>query len=124
MAYPIAFAVASQTAVPQTAVPQTAVPQTAVPNYLFKSKSTTMNRMSLYYFPTCPFCVRVLDVIEELGMDDIELRDKHAQPEFGRELQTATGTTMVPCLRIESEVDDRWMHESEDIVTYLQGLKN
>ena len=66
-----------------------------------------MPKMSLYYFPSCPFCVKVLNVIEELGMDSIELRDKHVWPNFADELEAATGTTMVPCLRIEGEDRDQ-----------------
>ncbi|MFK7742825.1 MAG: glutaredoxin family protein [Planctomycetota bacterium] len=76
--------------------------------------------MSLYHMPTCPYCVKVRDVIAELGMtDQIELRDKVANPAFGEELKAATGKTMVPCLRI----GDQWMHESGDIISYLRGLK-
>ena len=81
-----------------------------------------MSKMSLYYFPSCPFCVKVLNVIDELGMDQIELRDKHANPTYGEELQAATGKAMVPCLRIESDGSDQWMHESDDIVEFLRGL--
>lgn len=67
--------------------------------------------------------MKVLNVIEELGMSDsIELRDKHVNPVFGEELQAATGTGMVPCLRIAGDGGDTWMHESGDIVTYLREL--
>jgi glutaredoxin len=78
-------------------------------------------KMSLYYFPSCPFCVKVLNVIDELGIH-IELRDKRVEPRYADELRAATGTTMVPCLRIEEDRSDRWMHESDDIVEYLRGL--
>ncbi len=81
-----------------------------------------MNHLSLYYFPSCPFCVTVLNVIEELGIDGIELRDKHVQPAWGEELRAATGTTQVPCLRIQSNGDDQWIHESDTIVKYLRAL--
>lgn len=78
-----------------------------------------MKKMSLYHTPSCPFCVKVRDVIAELGLtDSIELRDKIANPTFAEELHAATGKTMVPCLRI----DDEWMHESDAIITYLRGL--
>jgi glutathione S-transferase len=78
-----------------------------------------MKKMSLYYFPACPYCMKVRDVITELGLtDSIELRDKIANPTFADELQAATGKGMVPCLRIE----DEWMHESDAIIAYLRGL--
>ncbi len=80
-----------------------------------------MPQMSLYYFPSCPFCAKVLNAIEELGIKGIELRDKHVVPQYADELHAATGTTMVPCLRIEGPDGDRWMHESDDIVEYLRG---
>lgn len=78
-----------------------------------------MKKMSLYHMPGCPYCLKVLAVIDELGMSDsIELRDKTANPEFAKELQAATGKGMVPCLRI----DDEWMHESDAIITHLRSL--
>jgi len=78
-----------------------------------------MKKMSLYHTPSCPFCLKVRAVIEELGMtDSIELRDKIANPAFGEELHAATGKTMVPCLRI----DDEWMHESDAIIAHLRSL--
>jgi len=82
-----------------------------------------MDKMSLYYFPSCPFCVKVLNAIDELDIDNIELRDKHVEPKYAQELQAATGTTMVPCLRIEGEGNDQWMHESDDIVEYFRQLQ-
>jgi glutathione S-transferase len=81
-----------------------------------------MTKMSLYYFPRCPFCVKVLDAIDELGVEGIELRDKRVEPRYEKELLAATGITMVPCLRIEREDHDQWMHESDDIVAYLRSL--
>lgn len=78
-----------------------------------------MTKMSLYYFPACPFCVKVCNVITDLGLSDsIELRDKFENPAFADELQAATGKTMVPCLRIGEE----WLHESDAIIAYLRGL--
>ena len=85
-----------------------------------KQRIGTVNGMSLYYFPTCPFCIRVLRAIEDLGIDGIELRDKRAEPRYEDELRAATGKTMVPCLRIEGEESEHWMHESADIVEYLR----
>ncbi len=81
-----------------------------------------MAKMSLYYLPSCPYCQKVLQALGELGLDAIELRDKRAEPQYEEELQAATGRTMVPCLRIEREGGDQWMHESDDIVDYLRAL--
>lgn len=75
--------------------------------------------LALYQFPACPFCVHVREAIERLGLD-VELRDVQTDPARRRELVEATGRTMVPCLRIEEGGEVRWMHESADIVRYLE----
>jgi glutaredoxin len=76
--------------------------------------------LSLYYFPSCPFCVRVMRVIDELGID-VELRDIHRNPEYRRELLEARGRRTVPVLRCTSSVGERWMPESADIVRALRA---
>ena len=82
----------------------------------------SQEKMSLYYFPSCPFCVKVLDVITELGLNEIELRHIHEQPQHAEDLRAATGRTTVPCLRTEGPTGDRWLHESDDIVDFLRNL--
>jgi glutathione S-transferase len=58
--------------------------------------------------------------IGRLGLA-VELRDVHADPARMRELVDATGRTTVPCLRIEDAPGRvRWMHESADIVRFLE----
>jgi len=76
----------------------------------------------LYHYPSCPYCQIVRRVASELGVE-LELRDIHADPAFLRELVAATGRRTVPCLRIPGEGpegDDRWMHESMDIIEWLE----
>lgn len=75
--------------------------------------------LALYYSPTCPFCVRVLRVIEELGID-VELRNTWADDTYRAELIEARGRATVPVLRCTSSTRDRWMPESADIVRYLR----
>ena len=75
--------------------------------------------LSLYYFPTCPYCLRVRRVIKKLNLD-IELRNINRVPEYRTELLTHGGHTTVPCLRIQgSEGDVQWLYESSDINRYL-----
>jgi glutaredoxin 2 len=77
---------------------------------------------SIYGYPQCPFCTRVLRAMESLGLE-IEFRNTMETSDYLEELIDATGRTMVPVLRIESEEGDvRWMPESADIVEYLEGL--
>jgi len=76
--------------------------------------------LSLYHYGSCPFCVRVRVAADRLGLD-IELRDIQLDRERLRELVEATGRQTVPCLRVEAESGDaEWMHESTEIVRYLE----
>ncbi len=79
------------------------------------------DRLALYQFEHCPFCVRVRRAIDELGIE-VELRDIHADRKFRGELRDARGRTTVPVLQITSaDGEERWMPESADIVRYLQA---
>ncbi len=84
--------------------------------------AANLGRLSLYGYPQCPFCSRVLHAIDALGLD-IEFRNTMQGDEYQRELMTATGRSTVPVLRIESEHGKvEWMPESVDIVAYLENL--
>ena len=78
------------------------------------------SRMSLYHNPHCPYCERVRSAARRLGLD-LPLRDIEEDSTRREELVKATGRQTVPCLRIESEDGSvQWMHESGDIVAYLE----
>ena len=68
----------------------------------------------LYKFDTCSFCIRVMRVIDETGVD-VTFRDTHGDPEARAYLAERTGRTTVPCLFI----DDIPLHESRDIAAWL-----
>jgi len=77
--------------------------------------------LSLYQTGFCPYCRRVRDAIDRLGID-VELRDTAEDSSRRRELLQATGRQTVPCLRIEREDGTaRWLHESADIIAYLEA---
>ncbi len=76
---------------------------------------------SLYYYNSCPFCVRVLRVLQGLNVE-VELRDILSDSSHRNALQAATGRSMVPCLRIDKGDDSQWMFESMDIIRFLQTL--
>ena len=77
--------------------------------------------LSLYGYPQCPFCARVLALIEELGIE-IPLRDTMREPDHHSALLDAMGRGTVPVLRIEgAEGDDTWLPESAEIIRYLIG---
>ena len=72
----------------------------------------------LYKFDTCPYCIRVLRRIQQLGLQgQIELRDTRSERGRRQELQAATGRTQVPCLF----VDGQPLFESADIATWLEA---
>jgi glutathione S-transferase len=75
--------------------------------------------LSLYHFDGCPYCERVRTAMSRLHLE-LELRDIHRDAKYREELVAATGRQMVPCLRIEAGGKSRWMHESADIVRYLE----
>jgi len=67
--------------------------------------------LSLYYYPTCPFCVMVLNVIDDLELN-IELRHIFTNPDWREELIQQGGSKTVPCLRIDHpETGIQWMYE-------------
>ncbi len=76
--------------------------------------------LSLYHYLGCGWCAMVRRAIDQLGLE-IPLRDIHLDPQNLRDLVDATGGRTVPCLRIEEEEEERWMHESRDIIAYLSG---
>jgi glutaredoxin len=77
------------------------------------------SRLTLYYFPTCPFCLRVLWALKKLHLH-LELKNIHKDAEAREELVAGGGRSTVPCLRItESDGTHRWMYESADIVAFL-----
>ncbi len=76
--------------------------------------------LALYHFEGCPFCSRVRSVLGRLALE-VELRDIQRDPRRRAELVEATGRATVPCLRIEEAAAARWLHESTDIVRWLEG---
>jgi len=84
--------------------------------------SADTKTLSLYGYPQCPYCRRVLQAIDELGLD-IELRNTIESRDYERELVEARGRGTVPVLRIEGEGGQvRWLPESADIIEYLGAL--
>ena len=77
-------------------------------------------RLTLYHYPSCPYCMRVFRVLDQLGLE-IERKDIHQDRGALAELERARGRRTVPVLRIE-EPEGRtvWMPESLDIIAYLQ----
>lgn len=76
--------------------------------------------LSLYGFPSCPYCRRVMSLIDSLGLE-IPLRNTMSERSYQGEVVNALGRGTVPVLRIEKESGDvQWLPESADIIEYLE----
>ncbi len=72
--------------------------------------------LTLYWRPTCPFCRKVLDTADELGLA-LEKKDI-ADPRVAEELITRGGKQQVPYLVDTARNVE--MYESMDIDAYLR----
>jgi glutaredoxin len=76
-------------------------------------------KLKLYHFQMCPFCVKTRRSIRRLGLN-IENRDARNDPQWNAELINEGGKYQVPCLRITNDDDSvEWLYESSDINRYL-----
>jgi glutathione S-transferase len=81
--------------------------------------SQSARGLSIYGYPQCPFCQRVLDAVDSLGLE-IPLRNTAQDADHRRELFEAMGRATVPVLLVEDEGrEPQWVPESADIVRYL-----
>ena len=73
--------------------------------------------LSLYQFYGCPFCIKVRRTITKLNLK-ITYCDAKTEP-FRNELLTKGGEIKVPCLKITTDGETKWLYESNDIIAYL-----
>ncbi|SFV86828.1 Glutaredoxin [hydrothermal vent metagenome] len=75
--------------------------------------------IELYQFFGCPFCIKTRRAIRRLNIN-IVTRDAQDRKGIPRaELIKETGGHQVPCLKITENDKVEWMHETSDIITYL-----
>ncbi len=76
--------------------------------------------ITLYQYPTCPFCIKVRRHFKRLSLN-VEVLNAQHEGDARSELLEQGGMAQVPCLRIKhlnkSHVD--WLYESGDIISYL-----
>ncbi|MDN3516328.1 glutathione S-transferase N-terminal domain-containing protein [Aquisalimonas lutea] len=78
------------------------------------------DKLALYYYETCPFCIRVLRTIERLRLK-IELRNIRKVPAYREQLLQGGGDSTVPCLLIHNDDGSmEWLYESDAIMSYLE----
>ena len=77
-----------------------------------------MANITLYELPGCPYCAKVIDKLDELGLeyDSIEVPSARAER---TEVEAVSGQTGVPVI-IDEEHGVDGMNESDDIVEYLE----
>ena len=97
--------------------PEPAGPPVSQPDLAVASSVRPQRELVLYKFDSCPYCRRVMRVIDQLELaGSIEYRDTRTDPKWRSDLQQRTGRTQVPCLFIDGEA----MFESADINEWLQ----
>ena len=79
-----------------------------------------MSELNLYYLENCPFCIKVLDYLEDKNFD-IELTEIN-EVDMAREfLKKNGGKIQVPCLFIDGDP----LYESDDIIEWFKdNLEN
>jgi glutathione S-transferase len=77
-----------------------------------------MADITLYELPGCPYCAKVVNKLEELGLeyDTIEVPRSHSAR---TEVKEVSGQTGVPVI-IDEANDVDGMAESDDIVAFLE----
>ena len=70
--------------------------------------------LALYYRPTCPFCIKVLDFMDRQGVM-IPLIDISQDRDAAANLIEVGGKQQVPCLSI----DGKALYESSDIISWI-----
>ena len=82
----------------------------------------TLENHTLYFYSTCPFCLKVLVGLKAMGLK-VAQKNIHSDKTYKQELKKGGGKTQVPCLRIDSDSETTWMYESSDILAYLKRQK-
>ena len=77
-----------------------------------------MTNLELYELDGCPYCAKVVDKLNELGLDyeSHKVSSSHSER---TEVEEVSGQTGVPVL-VDKENGVEGMPESDDIVEYLE----
>ena len=75
-----------------------------------KKVDASLQRLSLYEYEACPFCVKVRRFLKASAIS-VPLRDAKTDP-FRAELLKGGGKLQVPCLKIENKDSAvKWLYE-------------
>lgn len=77
-------------------------------------------QLTLYHFPTCPFCLKTRRAMQRLSLN-IELRNAQHNQQHRADLLAGGGKLQTPCLRIrDAHGHSEWLYESRAIIAYLE----
>lgn len=85
-------------------------------------QQSLIGSLTLYYLPTCFYCIRVRNAISRSGLT-IAYKNIGFSRAMRAELLAGGGRTMVPCLRKDFEGQSTWLFESTDIIQYLRKIE-
>ncbi len=71
--------------------------------------------LTLFYFPGCPYCKKVLNFMKDKNIE-IQLKNIRKNREAARKLKEIGGKKQVPCLFINGKP----LYESDDIIVWLK----
>ncbi|HEC29405.1 MAG TPA: glutaredoxin [Gammaproteobacteria bacterium] len=78
-------------------------------------------KLTLYQFKTCPFCIKTRRAIKRMSLN-IKTLDAQRNMENRNQLLQGGGQIKVPCLKVtDNQGKDAWMYESKEIIQYLQN---
>ncbi|MFW6014890.1 MAG: glutaredoxin family protein [bacterium] len=73
--------------------------------------------LKLYYFPSCPFCKKVLNYLDDNDLREyVELKNVKENSKDKKDLINIGGKYQVPCLFI----DEKPLYESNDIIRWFK----
>ena len=81
-----------------------------------------MSNIELYELEGCPYCAKVTEKLDELDLE-YESRTVPRSRDERTEVEEVSGQTGVPVL-VDPDHDVEGMHESDDIVEYLDETYN
>jgi len=83
-----------------------------------ESQKSQKYQLVLYYRPTCPYCVKVLNFLAKNSIT-IPLKNISEDSKARETLLQNGGKTQVPCLSI----NNKFMYESNDIIDWISKNK-
>ena len=80
------------------------------------SSSSKKTTLALYYSPSCPYCVKVLNHLKKMGKT-VPLVNVQQSPKKRDELKKIGGRGTIPCLIINKKA----MYESQSIIKWMSA---